>query len=82
MTSNAPDTAYTELVNSYKQTFSAFIGPCDVLVSGETLQVNDYSKLDWEWSMFNPEQKKRRRETVFPLERKKAFEMGKALAER
>ena len=47
--------------------------------SGETLQVNDYSKLDWEWSMFDPEQKKKRRETVFPQERRKAFEMGKSL---
>ena len=82
MTSNAPDTAYTELVSSYKQTFSAFVGPCDVMVSGETLQVNDYSKLDWEWSMFDPEEKKKRRETVFPQERKKAFEMGKALTEK
>ena len=82
MTSNAPDTAYTNLLNSYKQTFSAFVGPCDVLVSGETLQVNDYSKLDWEWSMFDPEQKKIRRETVFPVECQKAFEIGKALVEK
>ena len=82
MTSNAPDTMYSELVNSYKQTFDAFVGPCDVLVSGETLQVDDYSKLDWEWSMFDPEQKKQRRETVFPQERKKAFEMGRKLAEK
>ncbi len=82
MTSNAPDTAYTELVSSYKQTFSAFVGPCDVLVSGETLQVKDYSKLDWEWTMFDPEEKMKRRDTVFPQERKKAFEMGKALAEK
>ena len=50
--------------------------------AGETLQINDYSKLDWEWSMFDPEQKKQRRETVFPHERKKAFGMGKTLAER
>ena len=82
MTSNAPDTMYSELVNSYKQTFSAFVGPCDELVSGETLQVDDYSNLDWEWSMFDPVEKKKRRETVFPLERKKAFEMGRKLAER
>ena len=51
-------------------------------MSGETLQINDYSKLDWEWSLFDPEQKRNRCETVFPLERKKAFEMGKALAEK
>ncbi len=48
MTSNAPDTMYADLLNSYQQTFSTFVGPCDVLVSGETLQVADYSKLDWE----------------------------------
>ncbi len=80
MTSNAPDTAYTDLLNSYKQTFTAFTGPCEVLVSGETLQLDDYGKLDWEWSMFDPEQKKLRRETVFPEERRKAFEMGVKLA--
>ena len=40
------------------------------------------SKLDWEWSMLDPEQKKQRCETVFPHERKKAFDMGKTLAER
>ena len=82
MTSNAPDTMYSDLLNSYKQTISAFVGPCDVMVSGDTLQVADYSKLDWEWSMFDPEKKKERRETVFPEERKKAFEMGKNLAKR
>ena len=82
MTSNAPDTMYLNLLNSYKQTFSAFVGPCDVLVSGDTLQVAEYSKLDWEWSMFDPEKKKERRETVFPEECKKAFEMGKDLVKR
>ena len=82
MTSNAPDTMYSDLLNSYRQTFSAFVGPCDVLVSGDTLQVADYGKLDWEWSMFDPEKKKERRETVFPEECKKAFEMGKALCDR
>jgi multimeric flavodoxin WrbA len=82
MTSNAPDTAYTELLKSYQQTLGMFVGPCEVLVSGDTLQLDDYSKLDWEWSMFDPAKKKERRETVFPHERKKAFDMGKALAER
>ncbi len=82
MTSNASDTMYSDLLNSYQQTFSTFVGPCDVLVSGDTLQVADYGKLDWEWSMFNPEKKKERRETVFPEECKKAFEMGRKLAKR
>ncbi len=80
MTSNAPDTFYSELLDSYRQTFETFVGPCDVLVCGETLQVNDYSKLDWEWTMFDPAAKLERRQNVFPGERRKAHEMGAALA--
>ncbi len=70
------------LTAPYQQTFNTFVGPCEVLVSGDTLQVEDYSKLDWEWSMFDPEKKKERRETVFPGECRKAFEMGRDLAEK
>ena len=79
MTSNAPDTAYTYLVQNYQQTLSRFVGSTETLISGNTLQLKDYSKLDWEWSIFDPEEKKKRHETVFPEECKKAFEMGKAL---
>lgn len=79
MTSNAPDTAYTYLVQNYQQTLNRFVGPTETLISGNTLQLKDYSKLDWEWSIFDPEEKKKRHETVFPEECKKAFEMGKAL---
>ncbi|MBR2764775.1 MAG: flavodoxin family protein [Blautia sp.] len=81
MTSNAPDTMYQELVESYRQTFDRFVGPADVLISGDTLQLKDYSKTDWPWSMFSEAAKKERHETVFPEEMKKAFEMGMALAE-
>ena len=82
MTSNAPDTAYTGLLETYRQTLNRFVGPARVLVSGDTLQLKDYSKTDWPWSYFDPEAKKARHETVFPEEMKKAFELGKALAER
>ncbi len=80
MTSNAPDTLYVNLVKNYQQTLSRFVGPCETLICGNTLQVKDYSKLDWEWSMFDPEDKKQRHETVFPEECRKAFKMGKQLA--
>ncbi len=80
MTSNAPDTAYTALLSNYRQTLQRFVGPTEVLVSGDTLQVADYDQLDWEWSFFDPEAKKRRHETVFPQERKKAYDMGADLA--
>ena len=79
MTSNAPDTNYLEMLKGYQQTLSRFVGPTEVMVSGDTLQLKDYSRTDWPWSIFDPEAKKQRHETVFPEERRKAFEMGAAL---
>ena len=80
MTSNAPDYGYQTLLRSYQQTLSTFVGPTEVFVSGETLQLKDYAKTDWEWSIFDPEAKRARHETVFPKEREKAFALGMALA--
>jgi NAD(P)H-dependent FMN reductase len=79
LTSNAPEGYYTDLVQNYQQTLSRFVGPTKVLVSGDTLQLKDYSKLDWEWSIFDPEAKKLRHDTVFPQECRNAFELGAAL---
>ena len=79
MTSNAPDTAYTDLLESYRRTLDAFVGPAEVLVSGDTLQLKDYGSTDWPWSMFNPESKKERHVTVFPQECQKAYELGSKL---
>ena len=81
MTSNAPDTTYQHLLHNYQQIFTRFVGPARVLASGNTLQLKDYSKTDWPWSLFDPEDKKNRHETVFPEECRKAFEMGKELAQ-
>ena len=82
MTSNAPDTMYTGLLDEYRQTLSTFVGPAEVLVSGETLQLKDYGATDWQWTMFDAEARKVRHETVFPAECEKAFEMGKALIQK
>ena len=79
MTSNAPDSSYRGLLNNYQQTLSRFVGPTEVFVSGNTLQLKDYSKTDWQWTMFDPTAKKERHDTVFPQECQKAFDMGKAL---
>ena len=79
MTSNAPDTGYLSLLRGYQQTLNRFVGPTQVLVSGNTLQLRDYSRTDWPWTMFDPEEKRKRHETVFPQECKKAFERGAAL---
>ena len=79
MTSNAPDTMYQDMLQNYQQTLSRFVGPTEVLVSGNTLQLKDYGKTDWPWTMFDAEEKQKRRETVFPEECRKALEMGAAL---
>jgi len=81
MTSNAPDTAYRGLLENYRQTLSRFVGPCQAFVSGDILQLNDYSKTDWPWTMFDPKAKKERHDTVFPEERKTVYEMGKELVQ-
>ena len=75
MTSNAPDYGYQALLQNYQQTMSRFVGPTEVLVSGDTQQLKDYSKTDWPW-YFNAEAKYKRHETVFPEECRKAYEMG------
>ena len=79
MTSNAPDTMYSQLLNNYQQVLSRFVGPTEVFVSGNTLQLKDYSKTDWPWSLFDPEDKKQRHETVFPEECRAVFEKGISL---
>ena len=79
MTSNAPDTMFAPLMEGYRQTFSRFVGPTEVLISGDTLQLKDYSKLDWEWSIFDVPAKQRRHEEVFPQECRTAYEKGAAL---
>ena len=78
MTSNGPDDMYQGLLANYKNVLDTFVGPTKVLVSGETLQVKDYSKFNW--TIFDPEQRKQRRATVFPEECRKAFEAGAAMA--
>lgn len=80
MTSNAPDGTYKKLAQSYRQTFSRFTGPAEIFLCGETLQIKDYSKTDWEWSFFDPDKKIRRHETVFPEECGKVRKMGYELA--
>ena len=79
MTSNAPDTMYLEMMQNYQQTLERFVGPTEIFISGNTLQLKDYSKTDWEWSLFDAEAKQKRHEEVFPQECRRAFELGAAL---
>ncbi len=79
MTSNAPDTMYSDLLTRYENTFTRFVGPCKVFVSGNTLQLKDYSKTDWPWSIFDPEEKSKRHEEVFPGECAEVRSLGKSI---
>ncbi len=81
MTSNAPDTMYQGMLKNYQGALSRFVGPTEVFVSGNTLQLKDYSKTDWPWTMFDPDDKIRRHETVFPEECRKAYELGRVIGD-
>ena len=79
MTSNCSEEFYSQIgydkmLENYQKTLSGMVGPTKVMVSGDTLQVNDYSK--YNWSMFNPDAKIARHKEVFPDELKKAFSLG------
>ena len=80
--SKAPDDGYQALLKNYQQTLNRFVGPTEVFVSGETLQLKDYSKTDWEWSIFDSEAKRIRHETIFPQECRKVCEMGAVLVQK
>ncbi len=82
MTSNCSEEYYSQIgydkmLENYKKTLGSMVGPTKVMVCGNTLQVNDYDK--YNWTMFDPEAKKARHDTVFPTEKQKAFNLGAEL---
>ena len=82
MTSNAKEEfyaqiGYDEMLKRYEGTLGTFVGPTKILISSDTLQVKDYSR--YNWTMFDPEAKKERHETVFPEDQKKAFDLGEQM---
>ena len=81
-TSNASEEYYSqigydEMLKRYQGTLGTFVGPTKILISSDTLQVKDYSR--YNWTMFDPEHKKERHETVFPEDKKKAFALGEQM---
>jgi multimeric flavodoxin WrbA len=82
-TGNVPENhlesmGYRAKFDDYKRVFDRFIGEAQVLIVTETLQVDDYAK--YGMTMFDEAARKKRREEVFPLDCKRAFETGAALA--
>ena len=85
MTSNCSEDFYSQIgydkmLENYKNTLSRMVGPTEIMVCGDTLQVNDYSK--YNWTMFNPEAKKARHEEVFPKDLEKAYALGAEMAKK
>lgn len=82
MTSHAAEENYSpngygKIISDCQSSLSIFIGPTKVMICGDTLHVDDYGK--YQWTMFDPQAKKNRRETVFPTEKQKAFDFGSAM---
>lgn len=62
-----------------KYILEMLIGPCESLISFDTLQFEDYSK--YVSGMFDAEAKRKRHEEVFPQDCRKAYEMGARLVQ-
>jgi multimeric flavodoxin WrbA len=69
-------TGYTAKFKSYESLFERVLGPAQSLLCTETWQTEDYGR--YEMTMFNGEERKKRRDEVFPQDRKRAFAMGAA----
>lgn len=83
MTNNAAEDYYAQIgydkmLANYQNMLCNMVGPTKVMICSDTLQVSDYSK--YNWTMFDPEAKKQRHETVFPTDKEKAFSLGAEMA--
>ena len=82
MTSNASEDFYAqigygEMLKRYPGALGTFVCPTRFLISSDTLQVKEYSR--YNWTMFDPEHKKERHETVFPEDQMRAFALGEQM---
>ena len=80
LTTNAPEFGFHKSLNeSLIGIITRFIGPAELIEANATLQFDDYSKYDA--GMFDEADRKKRHEEVFPLDLKKAYEMGRRAVE-
>lgn len=70
---------YDTLLGSAADSMRIIFGHCELLYSCDTLQFSDYSR--YVSGMFNEEHKRKHHEEQFPVDLKKAFELGKRLVE-
>ena len=71
---------YPEYLAPNAQAMGLVLGHCETLCAYNTYQFTDYSRYDA--SMFSEPMKAEYREKVFPDDLKKAYELGKRLAEK
>ena len=77
-TMNVPvESMYKGLITGHVQNFSMLLGKTEYVTALDTMQFDDYSKYASE--MFDGEAKRLRRETVFPKDCERAYDMGKRL---
>lgn len=69
---------YTAMLDSYRNTLDRFVGPTQVFICGNTLQVKDYSRFNW--TMFDPEAKKEHHDATFNDYLEKAKTAGGQMA--
>jgi len=82
-TMNVPEEAleelgYLDLFERNRGVMERIFGSCEILYATETLQVRSYNQ--YKMSAFNEAERRERRAKVFPLDLKKAFEIGKRVA--
>jgi multimeric flavodoxin WrbA len=78
-TANAPEQVYEEigywdLFRRNEELFTRIFGESSWVLASETLQFSDYDR--YASSMFDAAERKKRHETVFPSDLKRAFNMG------
>lgn len=80
LTTNAPEFGFHKALNeSLFNSMSRFVGPAELIEANATLQFDDYSKYDA--SMIDETERIERHNEVFPLDLRKAYEMGKRAVE-
>jgi multimeric flavodoxin WrbA len=79
-TTNAPEFGFHKALNeSIIGAMSRFVGPAELIEANATLQFDDYGKYDA--SMIDASERIKRHKEVFPLDCKRAREMGKRAVE-
>ena len=73
------DYNYPTILGANEGALKMLYGYCETLNVCDTYQFNDYSKYDC--NMFNEEHKREVKETKFPKDLERAFDLGKRLAE-